>query len=504
MIGRVTAREQELAVCAALGASRGRLIRRLLVESMLMVSMGGLAGVVLAGLSLPQITERLASRVPGAAAISLNAPVLLFAVVACLLTGIVSGVLPARVLWRQTELNAKAQSRKEKMRKGLVVTEIAVSCVLLAGAILLGSSFLSLMRVRTGFDSTELLTFQIRLSKSRYETRKQIAHTLSEFTQRIAALPGVKSATATSSMPFSGHNTGTAVWIEGRMPPSGQPPESRWQFVQPGYFETMRVPLIRGRLFEARDLEHKTHVTVISESIARRDFPTENPIGKRVSYGVPGGDTDWHEIIGVVGDVRHGTLREEFVPRVYDLLGQHADLNLFVAVRTSQSASQIMPSIRAILSHLDAGAPVYDVRTMEQWKAHSVGREQMLAAIVALFAAAALFLGAVGAYGVISSLVAQRTREIGIRMALGAAPKTILRSTVSEGLQLALTGLAIGVLVSFAFAPMLRGLLFGVQFADPRTFVVVAAALIVVSLAACYIPARRAARVDPMIALRQE
>jgi putative ABC transport system permease protein len=228
MIGRVTAREQELAICAALGASRSRLIRRLLVESMLMVGMGGIAGIVLAGMLLPQITERLASRVPGVAAISLNAPVLLFATLACLLTGIVSGLFPARVLWRQTQLNARAQRRKEKMRKGLVVTEIALSCVLLAGAILLGSSFFSLMRVRTGFDSTELLTFQIRLSESRYETRKQVAHILSEFTERIAALPGVKRATATSSMPFSGHNTGTAVWIEGRMPAAGgQPPESR-------------------------------------------------------------------------------------------------------------------------------------------------------------------------------------------------------------------------------------------------------------------------------------
>ncbi|MCI0603088.1 ABC transporter permease [bacterium] len=513
MIGRVTAREQELAICAALGASRGRLIRRLLVESMLMTGMGGFAGVVLAWLLLPQITERLASQIPGAAATSLNAPVLLYAILACLLTAIVSGLLPARRLisggrasvLANGEGRASAGTARARMRKGLVVTEIALSCVLLAGAILLGSSFLSLMRVRTGFDSTELLTFQIRLSESRYETRKQVAQTANEFAQRIAALPGVKKATATGSLPLSGHNTGTAMWIEGRMPPAGrQPPELRWQFVQPGYFETMRIPLVRGRLFEPRDLEHKTHVTLISESVAQRDFPNENPIGKRVSYGAPETETDWHEIIGVVGDVRHGTLREEPVPRVYDLLGQHAGLSLFIAVRTSQGASQIMPSVRAILSHLDPGAPVYDVRTMEQWKTNSVSREQMLAAIVTLFAGAALFLGAVGAYGVISSLVAQRTREIGIRMALGAAPKTILRSTIGEGLQLALTGLTIGVLASIAIGPMLRGLLFGVKFADPRTFALVAAPLLFVSLAACYIPARRAARVDPMTALRAE
>ncbi len=513
MIGRVAAREQELAVCAALGASRGRLIRRLLVESLLMVGIGGAAGVFLAWLLLPQITERLASRVPGAAGISLNAPVLIFAILACLITGIASGLLPARFLWRRNrssetlhvEGHATAGSGPARMRKGLVVTEIALSCVLLAGAILLGSSFLSLMRVRTGFDTQELLTFQIRLSESRYETRKQVAHTLSEFTQGIAALPGVQRATATSSLPLSGHNTGTAMWIEGRMPPAGhQPPELRWQFVQPGYFETMHVPLLKGRLFEGRDLERKTHLTLISESVARRDFPNENPIGKRVSYGVPGKETDWHEIIGVVGDVRHNALREEPVPRVYDLLGQHADLNLFVVVRTRQSASQIMPSVRAILSQLDPGAPMYDVRTMDQWKTNSINREEMLAAIVSLFAAAALFLGAVGAYGVISSLVAQRTREIGIRMALGAEPNAILHSTIREGLQLALAGLSIGLLVSFAFGPMLRTILFGVRYGDPRTFAAVAAALLFVSLAACYIPARRAARVDPMVALRAE
>ena len=510
LIGRITARDQELAVRVALGASRLRLIRQLLAESVLMVGIGGIAGIALAWAVLPQITQHLASRVPNAPGIHLNAPVLLFAIGVCLITGIASGLLPARVLWRNRNAGLHGAARgfsgdRARMRKGLVVTEIALSCVLLAGAILLGSSFLSLMRVPIGFDSGKLLTFQIRLSESRYETRKQIAQTFRAFTERMGALSGVERSTVTSSLPLSGHNSGTAVWIEGRMPASGgQPPESRWQFVQPGYFETMRVPLLSGRLFQANDLEQQTHFTVISESVARRDFPNENPIGKRVAYGPPGQETDWHEIIGVVGDVRHGTLREKPVPRVYDLLGQHADLNLFVVVRTDQKASQIMPSIRAIASQLDPGAPLYDVRTMDQWKANSVDREQMLAEIVTLFAVAALFLGAVGAYGVISSLVTQRTREIGIRMALGAEPRSVLRSTIGEGLRLAAAGLAIGLIVSFSLAPMLRGILFGIDSTDPRAFVIVIASLLLVALAACYIPARRAAHVDPILALRQE
>lgn len=509
MIGRVTAREQELAVCAALGASRHRMIRRLVVESTLMVALGGIAGILLASLLLPYVTMRLASQLPAIASMKLNVPVLIFASATCLVTGLISGLLPARLLWRgnvnlHAEGRSTARGGRARLRKGIVVTEIALSSVLLTGAILLGSSFLSLMRVQTGFDSGKLLTFQIRLSESRYETRKQVAQTMSRLTEKIAELHGVERATVTSSLPFSGHNTGTAVWIEGRMPPPGkQPPEARWQFVQPGYFETMRIPLLRGRLFNVGDPDRKQHLTLISESVARRDFPGEDPVGKRVSYGPPGGDTDWHEIIGVVGDVRHGTLREQPAPRVYDLLGQHADLSLFVTVRTDQPASQIMRSVRTILSGIDPGAPVYDVQTMKQYMADSAGREQILATIVVLFAVAALLLGAAGAYGVISSLVAQRTREIGIRMALGAAPKSILRSTIREGLQLVCAGLAAGLVIAFGLGPLLRGLLFGVEYADPRTFAIVAATLLLVSLAACYIPARRASRVNPVIALHQ-
>jgi putative ABC transport system permease protein len=512
MIGRMAAREKELSICAALGASRLRLLRRLLIESMLMVGLGGVAGIALARALLPLITERLAAQAPGVSTISLNAPVMLFAVIVCLMTGTISGILPARPLWSRKQSNhtlsrdarTTAGSGQAKLRKSLVVFEIAVSCVLLAGAILLSNSFLSLMRVHLGFDSEELLTFQVRLSESRYETRKQVAQTMSEFTRRIAAIPGVKNAAATSSLPLTGHNTGTAVWVEGRMPSAGkQPPEARWQFVQPEYFETMGIPLIRGRFFEERDLLRKTHVTVISESVALRDFPNENPVGKRVSYGPPVGETDWHEIIGVVGDVRHGEIREQMVPRTYDLLGQHADLSFFVIVK-GEVTSQIMPSVVAILSRIDPGAPVYDVRTMEEWKARSIHREQTLATVVGFFAIAALFLGAIGAYGVISSLVAQRTKEIGIRMSLGASPKKILQATIAEGLRLAIAGLLIGIFASIPLATLLRGILFGIKFTDPRTYVLIAVLLILVALVASFIPARRASRVDPIHALRQE
>ena len=511
MIGRITERDQELTIRAALGAPSSRLIRQLILESILVVGIGGLGGVFIAWFLLPQMTERLASHVPDATSIGINAPVMSFTILVCLITGIASALIPARALWRRdgtTNLNegsrASAGIQRARMRKALVVTELALSCVLLAGAILLGSSFLSLMRVRLGFDSTKLLTFEITLSDTRYETRKQIARTLSEFTQRIAALPGVERATATGSLPLSGNNTSTSVWIEGRLPPSGiQPPEVRWQFVQPNYFETMRIPLVRGRFLEERDLERKSHVTLISESEAQRDFPNENPIGKRVSYGPPGQDTDWHEIIGVVGDIRHGTLREEPTPRVYDLLGQHAGLSVYIAIRTGLSPPRIMPSIRAIASQLDPGAPLYDVRTMEQWKTRAADREQMLVTILGFFAAAALFLGAVGAYGVISSLVTQRAREIGVRMVLGAEPKTILISTILEGLKLASAGLTIGLLAFFALAPMLRGMLFGVQYSNPGTIATVITVLLFVSLIAAYVPAQRASRVPPIIVLRQ-
>jgi len=512
MIGRLAAREQELAVRAALGASRGRLARQLLVESLLLVSLGGAAGVLLAWRLLPHISAMVDGRMYGAESIALNPQALLFALLVSVAAGIASGLLPARALWhkRREEClhgagRSSASAGRSRMRKALVVAEIALSSVLLVGAGLLGSSLLALLRVPPGFDPTQMVTLQLSLSATRYQTRADVARALNAITDRIRQLPGVTAATVTGSLPFSGHSSGTSVWVEGRTLPVGQqPPTARWQYVQQGYFDTMRIPLLRGRQFAERDIERTPHVTLISEAEARRDFPGEDPIGKRVSYGPPGQQPDWHEIIGVVGDIRHGSLREQPEPRAYDLFGQHAGLSAFVVVRTAQAPEQVLPGVRLAVREIDPGAPIYSVRTMAAWMARSVSREQMLATLVGVFALAALFLGAVGAYGVIASLVEQRTREIGIRMALGAAPREILRATVSEGLQLAVLGLLIGVGASLALGPMLRGILFGVGPADPRTMAAVAALLLAVTLAACYIPACRAAKVDPIIALRQE
>jgi len=512
MIGRLAAREQELAVRTALGASRGRLARQLLAESLLLVTLGGAAGVLVAWRLLPQISAMVDGRMFGAASIALNPQALAFALLLSLAAGVVSGLLPARALWhsqREESLHGAGRSsagtRRTRLRKGLVVTEIALSSLLLVGAGLLGTSLLALLRVSPGFDPAQMVTLQLSLSPTRYQTRADVARALTAITERLRQLPGVTGATVTGSLPFSGHSSGTAVWVEGRTLPVGQQlPTARWQYVQQGYFDTMRIPLLRGRQFEERDIERTPHVTLISEAEARREFPGEDPIGKRVSYGPPGPQPDWHEIIGVVGDIRHASLREAPEPRAYDLFGQHAGLSAFVVLRTARDPEQVMPGVRLAVREVDPGAPVYSVRTMEAWMARSVKREQMLASLVGIFALAALFLGAVGAYGVIASLVEQRTREIGIRMALGAAPQQILRATVSEGLQLAVLGLLIGVGASLALGPLLRGMLFGVGPTDPRTIAGVAAVLLSVALAACYLPARRAARVDPIVALRQE
>ena len=512
MVGRMAAREQELAVRAALGASRGRLVRQLLAESTLLVATGGALGVLLAWRLMPQFTAMLESRFGGAEKIQLDVTAVVYAVLLSAIAGVASGVLPARSLWhgrREEVLHGAGRSTsgagRSRTRKILVVAEIALSCVLLAGAALLGGSLLALLRVPLGFDPANMVTFQVTLSSSRYQTRAQVAQSLENLKQELERLPGVTRATVSGSLPLSGHNTGTAVFIEGRMPPVGQqPPTSRWQYVQPGYFAAMGIPLVKGRDFEGRDIERNPHVTVISEAAARRDFPGENPIGKGVAYGPPGASPDWHEIIGVVGDVRHGGLREEPAPRVYDLLGQHGGLSVFGIVRSERDAAQMMPGARAAMAKIDPGAPIYSVRTMQQWMARSANRERTLATLLGVFAGVALFLAAVGAYGVIATLVAQRTREIGIRMALGAEPRTILRATVWEGAQLALIGLGLGVAASLALGPLVRGLLFGIGAADPGMFAAVAAVMLVVALAAFYIPARRAARIDPIIALRQE
>jgi len=512
MMGRMSAREQELAVRAALGASRFRLLRQLLVESTLLVGLGGAAGILLARWFLPRLMGMIDTRLPGAETMGIHAEALGFAVLLSLLTGVASGLLPARALWqsrREENLHgagrATAGANRARLRKSLVVAEIALSSMLLAGAGLLGSSLLALLNVRPGFDPSGLLTFKLTLSDSRYQTRAQIAATLTQLTQRIEQLPGVTRATVTGSLPLGNNNIGTSVWVEGRILPAGQqPPMARWQYVQQGYFQAMGIRLLRGRAFEERDIARKPHVTVISESMARRDFPGEDPLGRRVSFGPQGGNADWHEIIGIVDDVRHDSMRETPFPRAYDLFGQHAGMSAFAAVRTARSAEQVIPEVRAILRELDPGAPVYTVRSMQQWIDQSVSGERALTILLGIFALAALFLGAVGAYGVISSLVEQRTREIGIRIALGASPRAILNATMGEGLRLAALGLVIGLAVSLGLAPMLRQILFGVGPSDPRTFLTVTVVLLGVALAASYVPARRAARVDPMTALRQE
>ncbi len=511
MIGRVTAREQELAVRVALGAARWRLLRQLLAESLMLVTLGGAAGTLLAWWFTPRLIAALGVALPSTVETKADPAVLGFGLALSLISGIASGLLPARSIWLKKFdacLHATARSTagksRSRLRKGLVVAEVTLSCVLLVGAGLLLSSFLALLNVQPGFDPARLLTFQLTLSNSRYETRAQVAQTLSDLTGNIERLPGVRRATVTGSLPMSGNNSGTEVRVEGRaLAPGQQPPTARWQYVQQGYFQALGIRVQRGRDFEESDIA-RPHVTIISESMARTVFPGEDPIGKRVTYGPSGGNADWHEIIGIVDDVKHISMREIPIPRAYDLFGQHAGLSAFVAVRTERNASQLMTDIRAILRKLDPGAPVYSVRTMEQWIGRSVRNDRALAILVGVFAFTALFLAAVGTYGVISSLVQQRTREIGIRMALGAAPNTILKGTVGEGLRLTVLGLVLGLIASISVAPLLRGLLFGVGPADPRTFVAVALLLLVVAVAACYVPARRAAHVDPILALRQE
>ena len=518
LLARATSRQREMAIRSALGAGRLRVVRQLMTESVLLGVAGGALGLFLAFLGLKALLAaapgEATQAVLGGRSIGLDGTALGFTLGVSVLTGIVFGLAPALHASRM-DLNdmLKEGSRGEGLgERGhrllgvFVVSQVAVALVLLAGAGLLVRSFLRLRAVDPGFRLDHVLTMRLTLPQTRYTEDGQVAAFFDDLLRRLSALPGVRSAAAVSNLPMSGDNASASFAIEGLEVPQGQPsPHGDSHVVSHDYFTTLGIPLVQGRFFDRRDGPETTKVAVIDQVLADRYWPAGDAIGRRMALYFEGSPDKpvWREIVGVVGHVKKYGLDGRVKEQYYIPSPQQARRSMFLVLRTATDPSSIVAAARSAVRDLDTGLPVFRVQTMEQVLDGTLVTRRFAMLLLGIFAAVALVLAAVGLYGVISYSVAQRTREIGIRMALGARSRDVVRMVVRRGMRLTAIGLVIGVGSALAVTRFLASLLFAVQPYDPPTLLTVAAILAGVAWLASFLPARRAARVDPMMALRE-
>ena len=514
LLASAATRQKEMAIRTALGASRLRVIRQLLTESLLLAIAGGILGLLLALWGVVFMTRLLPESFPRLDDINLDWRVLIFTLIASVLTGILFGLAPALQLSRtdvqeslkESGRSASSGRRQNRLRNLLIIGEVALSVVLLVGAGLLFRSFMQLQAVKTGFTSQQLLTLQLSPAGSNYRQDSDYISFYNQTMQRISTIPGVVSVGAINTLPLDKGPFG-GFRIEGRPPLTiDKWPGANYRSVTPDYFHTMNIPLAQGRVFNDRDAENAPLVIIINQALARRDFPGENPIGKRMNLGNTDaqGQPVWWEIVGVVADVRSDELYEEAKPEFYLSALQDTFRNMFLVVRTTVEPASVAAAVRNAAAEIDKSAAVSNVKTMEHIVNQAVTQPRFNLVLLGLFSGIALLLSAAGIYGVTAYTVTHRTHEFGIRMALGAQVGDVLRMILRQGLLLISVGIAIGLLAAFALTRLLRTLLFGVSVTDPLTFVVISILLTGVALLACYIPARRATKVDPLVALRYE
>lgn len=514
LLAGAATRQKEIAIRTALGASRFRVVRQLLTESLMLAVVGGGVGLLLAVWGVVLMTKLLPRDFPRLEEINVDWRVLAFTLAASVLTGILFGFAPALQISRTDVQETLKESgrgtssgrRHARLRNLLIVSEVALSVVLLIGAGLLFRSFQQLQAVNTGFRTQQLLTLQLSPAGSSYRRDADYISFYDQVMQRAGAIPGVESVGAINTLPLDKGPT-AGFRIEGR-PPLTQDkwPGGNYRTVSPGYFRLMNIPVVQGRTFDDRDIESAPLVMIVNQALASRDFPNENPIGKRVSLGSnnESGQPVWWEIVGIAANVRSLELREEAAPEFYLSSMQDTFTNMFVVVRTSVEPTGVAASVRRAVAEVDKSAAVSDVKTMEHIVSDAVTQPRFNLFILGLFSGIALLLSAAGIYGVTAFNVTQRTHEFGIRMALGARTGDVLKLILRQGMLLVSVGLAVGLLASFALTRVLRTLLFGVSVTDPTTFATIAILLALVALLACYIPARRASKVDPLVALRYE
>jgi putative ABC transport system permease protein len=512
LLARAADRRKEIAIRTALGAGRWRVVRQLLTESVLLAGMGGLLGLGLAGLGVRALARIEQVRIPRAHELGVDWRVLGFTLGASLLTGILFGLLPALQsakadLHETLKEGGRSGSggARSWLRNSLVVTEMALALALLVGAGLLMRSFWEVQKVNPGFAPQNLLTMSVGLPQAKYPEPAQRDQFYRQLLDGVRALPGVVSAGAVSILPMSGTNSSGSFRIEGRQIAQGEsmPHGDRWAATD-GYFATMKIPLRRGRFFDERDRMDSQPVALIDETMARKYWPNEEPLGKRISYQGGAQNPIWREIVGIVGHAKHRGLEGESRVQYYIPHAQMQSASMFLAVRTAGEPAQLTGAVRGAIRGLDRDLPVFNVKVMEQLVADSMAQRRFALTLLGLFAGVALLLAAVGLYGVLSYSVRQRSHEIGIRLALGARAADVVRMVVRQGMMMAAIGVAAGLVLAFVLTRWMGRLLFEVKATDPLTFAVIALVLLLVALLACFVPARRATKVDPIIALRYE
>ncbi len=512
MLARGSRRERELAVRMAIGAGRGRIVRQLLTESLFLALLGGVAGGIAAVWTIELLLAVLPDQIAVFGYSAIDFQVLLFAGLLTALSAVVFGIVPALKLSRNDLQSSLKEGtgggflpgRRLRLQEMLVVAQVALALVLMTGAGLLVKSFWRLQQVNPGFDAERVLMITLTPPQATYGATDVRMSYYADLLEQLSAIPGVDAVGGVVIPPLAQANFGDEIEVEGRpLPPGQQGPFVDWRAATPAYFRAMGIPLLRGRAFNDGDRMGTTRVALISESAARKVFAGEDPIGKRLSTAFDGRG-NWVEIVGIVGDVKHQGLDAEARPTMYRSFNQWPWFDLTVALRTQQDPATLIAQAREAIWSIDRDVPLSDIRTMDQTVALSIARQRFYATMLLAFAAVALALGAVGLFGVLSFVVSQRTREIGLRMALGAFEKDVLGMMVRRGLALTILGTAIGIAAAFALTRVLRAFLFEVEATDPQTYIAVSLMLVAVAFLASYLPARRAARIDPMEALRYE
>ena len=514
MLVRATAREGEMAVRTALGAGRSRLVRQLITESMILSAVGALAGVLFAKWGMGVLIAMAPDDLPRVKTAAIDGTALAVTAGAALLIGLLFGVLPAVQTSAGDLANAlragargtRTRRQTNRTKRLIVAAEVALAVTLLTGAGLLIRSFRELMAVDPGFQADHIITMRVLLPEKTYDTLPKIQSFSRQLEARVGALPGVRAAALANAVPLDGTSFWLSFAVRGRAPVrQSEQPSASIRVVTPNYFNVLGTPLLRGRSFTADDRANAPRVAIVNQAFVKKFMPNEDPIGQYVELGWRrDGVRQGGQIVGVVGDTRDDALESNADPTFYLPFDQTPVDGIVISARTAAPPALLTSGLRAIVRDLDPSLPVYGIQTMEQQVAASVSRQRFYATLLGVFAAVALALAAIGLYGVIAYAVSQRTHELGVRVALGASGDRISRMVISEGLVLTAVGVVVGLAASLAGARLIAKLLYNVKSSDPVTFVGVALLLGVVAACASYIPARRAARVDPLAAMRGE
>ncbi|HSL55802.1 MAG TPA: ABC transporter permease [Pyrinomonadaceae bacterium] len=514
MLARASGRQKEIAVRTALGASRWRIVSQLLTESVIVALAGGTLGILIGFWGIDALRAanpgEATKYAPGWYQLGINSTVLLFTLGLSLLSGIVFGLAPALQVSRPNLNDSLKEGTRgttgtsHRLRSSLVVFEVALSLMLLVGAGLLTRSFLSLLRTDPGFNPDNVITMNLVLPAAKYKDRPARAAFYDDLVQRVKTQPGVQSAAFVNYLPLGGSNSSDSYLVEGEPEPApGQEQDGRYRVATPDYFRTMDISIVRGRAFTEQDKAGAPPVVIVNETLARKHWPGQDPLGRRIRFYGPLEKAPWMEVVGVIKDVKH-ELNIPVTPEYYLPHAQDPWNAMILVARTTVDPASLSAGLRQQVWAIDKDQPVFDVKTMQEVRSISVAIYSFSSVMLAIFAGVALVLAAVGIYGVMAFAVTQRTQEIGIRMALGARRADVLKLVVKHGMKLALLGMVIGLAGSWVLTRFIAKLLVGVQPTDLLTFSLVSVCLLVAAFVACYLPARRATKVDPLVALRYE